>query len=493
MELIIEKILNNINRSKKNVLVIGDFMIDEYLTGTVERVNPEAPVLILNVKNERYGLGGAGNVVRNLLSLGIHAYASTVIGDDDDVNIIKRLINENHIPLQGIFEEKNRRTTRKTRLIAKHQHLIRYDRESTHQISYKNELRVINYIKEIIDKIDAVILEDYGKGVLTDKVIESTIRICRNHNKFCLIDPNRKNWESYSNATIITPNKKEASDALGYKLTNEKSIEEGGFELIEKFNLPYLLITRSEEGMSLFIKEEKRQINIGTKTPEVFDSAGAGDTVIAGFTFGLINGLSFIESAHFSNVSAGIVVSKSGVATVSFDEVIKSLQSENKFYLKNRKHKSLEEIIHICDELRRNKQKIVFTNGCFDILHSGHIKYLEKARSLGDILIIGINSDASVKKLKGANRPINTLEDRIEVLSALNFVDYIVEFEEDTPYNLIAKLQPDILIKGGDYKANNVVGKEIVEKYGGKVIILPYIEGKSTSNLIEKLNQTLSS
>lgn len=488
MKLIIEQILNNMKQNDKKVLVIGDFMIDEYLIGTVERVNPEAPVLILNVKEETYGLGGAGNVVRNLLSLGVNVYASTVIGDDVDVTIMKDLINKNKLSLDGIFEEKNRKTTRKTRLLAKHQHLIRYDRESVHKINSRNEARIVNYVKELIDDIDAVILEDYGKGVLTDNVIENTIEICRKHNKICLIDPNRNNWDSYSYATIITPNKKEASDALGYSLTDEASIERGGFELMERYNLPYVLITRSDEGMSLFIKKVGKKIDINTKTPEVFDSAGAGDTVIASLTFGLINGLSFEDSAAFSNISAGIVVSKSGVATVSLDEVIKSLYYESKLYLKERKNKDLAGISRICEELRKNKQKIVFTNGCFDILHSGHIRYLEKAVELGNILIIGVNSDASVKRLKGNSRPINTLEDRIEILSSLDFVDYVVAFEEDTPYTLIEHIKPDIIVKGGDYKANEVVGKDIVERYGGKVIILPYIEGKSTTSIITELD-----
>ncbi len=484
MKINIQKLLEESN--KKNILVIGDFMIDEYLIGKVERINPEAPVPILNVKKETFSIGGAGNVVRNVLSLNANVYVSTILGDDSDVEIMKSLIKSYKIPTNGIFSETNRRTTRKTRLLANFQHLIRYDRETKHDITKESEQKITNYITSIIDKIDIVILEDYGKGVLTENLLKKTIKLCNEKNKPVLIDPNKSNWLPYSNATIITPNKKEASESVGYPLDTEESIARAGFELMNRYNLPFLLITRSEEGMSLFIRDENKKINIPTRPLEIHDGAGAGDTVIASLGVALSCGLSFEEASLISNIAGGIVVSKSGIATASMTEIINELEKEDNIYLKDKKLKTLEQIKIISQDLKNDNKKIVFTNGCFDIIHSGHIKYLELAANLGDVLIVAINSDNSVKRIKGNNRPINTVDDRVEVLSALAFIDYIIIFDEDTPYKLIEKIKPDILVKGGDYKPENIVGADIVKQYNGEVIALPFLKGKSSTKIIEK-------
>lgn len=507
MKINVGKIIKEIN--SKYILVIGDFIIDEFLIGKVERINPEAPVPILNVKNEKFLLGGAGNVMRNLLSLNANVFVSTVIGDDDDIEIMKDLILKNAVSTEGIFEEKNRKTSRKTRLISEHQHLIRYDRESKHNITDESEEKIYKYTESIIDKIDAVILEDYGKGVLTESLLTKIINLSNKNGKFLLIDPNKSNWTPYTGATIITPNKKEASNALGYAFDNEKMLEDGGFELMKKYKLENLLITRSDEGMSLFktVKgsNKKEKIDIPTKALDVFDVSGAGDTVIASLAVALSCGLDVEEASHFSNISAGIVVSKSGTATVSFDEIINFMENDpasmdkavlnnnnNKngvYYLplKFKKNKSFSEIKDIAQKLKDRKKTVCFTNGCFDIIHAGHINYLETASGYCDVLVVGLNSDDSVKRLKGNDRPINNIEDRIEVLSALSFIDYIVVFNEDTPYELIKIIIPDVLIKGGDYKIEEIVGYDIVKNNNGKVITLPFIKGKSSTNIINKL------
>lgn len=506
MKINIGKIIKEIKN--KHILVIGDFMIDEFLIGKVERINPEAPVPILNVKKEKFALGGAGNVMRNLLSLNANVFTTTVIGDDEDLEIMVNLISKNNISVEGIFKEKNRRTSRKTRLISEHQHLMRYDRESTHDITPESENKIYEYTKSIIDKVDIVILEDYGKGVLTKNLLKNIISLCNNKNKYVLIDPNKAHWHAYSNATLITPNKKEASIALDYKLNDEKSLKKGGYELMEKYNLPYLLITRSEEGMSLFIRDGENfaggkieKIDIPTKARDVYDVSGAGDTVIASIGVALSSGLSMEEAAHFSNISAGIVVSKSGTATTSIKEIIDYMENDTSSIdeailnnnrkdfipLKDKKVKSFQEIELISKTLKNNGKNIVFTNGCFDIIHSGHVIYLEKASTYGDVLIVGVNDDNSVKKLKGQNRPINTIEDRIKVLSAFSFIDYIVVFKEETPYNLIKIITPNFLIKGGDYKIDEIVGSSIVKQNGGQIIVLPFVEGKSSSSIINKI------
>lgn len=470
-----------------NILVIGDFMIDDYLIGDVERINPEAPVPVLKVKKQRLSLGGAGNVVRNLVSLGANVFTSTVIGDDNDVNSMIKLIEDEALTGDYIIKEQGRETTRKTRLLAQHQHLFRYDNESVHDISSESENKIIHYVKAIIKNIDALILEDYGKGVLTERLLRELINIANNNETICLIDPNRTDWSIYKNANIMTPNDKELSKATGKPVDNPKDIIDVGFEVMAKNNFSYLLVTRGSEGMMLLDGITKSSFSIPAKTKDVYDSAGAGDTVIAALSIALCSGMSYTDAAQFSNEVAGIVVSKSGVATVSLLEVEKYLEKSNYIYIRDSKVKSLDEISEIAEHLRADRNRIVFTNGCFDILHSGHIHYLEGASEYGDVLIIGLNSDSSVKRLKGNDRPINTAKDRADILASLSVVDYVVIFDEDTPYNLINALKPDVLVKGGDYKPEEVIGKDIVESYGGSVIIQPYIEGKSTSNIISKL------
>ncbi len=483
----IEKLLTNINNIK--ILVVGDFMIDEFLIGKVKRINPEAPVPILNVQDEKFLLGGAGNVVANLISLGAGAFVSTVIGDDDDVGIMKNLINEHNISTKGIFQEENRITTRKTRLISEHQHLIRYDRETKKPINYKSENQIITYAESIMEKVDAIILEDYAKGVFTDILLKEMISLGNINNKPVIVDPAKRSWEVYAGATIITPNVNEASYTLDRELTTEEDIEKAGFDIMSRFDLPYLLITRASKGMSLFIREGSQKIDIPTKALDVYDEAGAGDTVVASLAVGIATGLSYIQSANFANTTAGIAVGKSGIATVTMLEVINHLKEQDKLYIQYRKHLTRIEAKKTCHNLRLAGRKIVFTNGCFDVLHAGHIRYLEEAANLGDVLIIGLNSDNSVSRLKGNDRPINPTDDRLEVLSALGFVDYVVVFDEDTPYELIKAIKPDVLVKGGDYKPEDVVGKDIVEEEGGEVILIDFIDGKSSTNIIEKIKK----
>ncbi len=482
----IQNLLTNIDKVK--ILVIGDFMIDEFLIGKVKRINPEAPVPILNVNEEKFVLGGAGNVVTNIISLGASAFVSTVIGDDVDVSIMETLIKNHNIDTGGVIKETNRVTTRKTRLISEHQHLIRYDRETTKPIIQKSEDQIISYSKSIIDDIDAVILEDYYKGVFTDRLLKKLIKLFNSKDKPILIDPSKRDWSAYSGATIITPNVDEASFILDRELTTESDLEKAGFDIMSRYDLPHLLITRSEQGMSLFIKKEKEKIDIPTKALDVYDEAGAGDTVVASLGVGIACGLSYPEASNFANTTAGIVVGKSGIATVTLTEVIRHINEQDKLniYIKDRKHLTHDEIRSMCLNIRLKRKKIVFTNGCFDLLHVGHVRHLEAASKLGDVFIVGINSDTSIRRIKDDdNRPIYNVEERIQMLSVLNFVDYITVFDEDTPIELLKIIKPDVLVKGGDYTVDQVVGKEIVEEAGGEVVIID-LERKYKKHLSRK-------
>ncbi len=478
-EMNIDKMINNIEKVK--ILVIGDFMIDEYLIGKMERINPEAPVPILNVESKRYALGGAGNVANNLVALGARAIVSTVIGDDSDVDIMKKLLKKCNISTEGIFIEQGRITTKKTRLISKHQQIIRYDTETITPITKQNQDKIFQFVKNNVDNVNAIIIEDYFKGVFTKELLQEIIKLSKEKEKILLIDPAKRDWGDYEKADIITPNMQELEFTMQRKIETEEDITKAGNEVIDKYKLQHLLLTRGEKGMTLLGKKQNSKINIPTKTLEVYDESGAGDTVIATFTAAISCGMEYEDAALISNIAAGIVVGKFGVSTVTLNELIKCTQTNNSKYISN---KDLEIKSR---QIKDNGNSIVFTNGCFDIIHAGHVELLKKAAKLGDVLIVAINSDESVKKLKGSKRPIYCIEDRINIMSAIEYVDYVTVFEEDTPYEIIKKIKPQTIVKGGDYKASEVVGCDIVGIEN--IHIVPLVEGKSSTKTIEKMKR----
>lgn len=460
-----------------NILVIGDMMLDHYLWGKCERISPEAPVQVIDVQRESTVLGGAGNVVNNLLALGAHVSVASVVGDDANGAELLQILTQQGASTQGIMIQKGRKTSKKSRLIASHQQVVRYDSESKDPVDVESENALLTFYKNALEKVDLVILSDYGKGVLTYNVTCKAIELAQKFHKTILVDPKGEDYRKYSGATLITPNKKEASLATKIDIVDDESLQKAGKLLKESLNLKYALITLSEDGMAIF---GESFMKMPTVAREVYDVTGAGDTVLAALGYALSCGKSIEEAASFANSAAAVVVGKLGSATVSLDEIdvyehsLRSAKAPSKI-------KTKEEMLHF---LRgKQNQKIVFTNGCFDILHVGHVKYLETAKSFGDMLIVGLNSDDSIKRLKGSDRPINPLDDRAYILASLESVSFVVPFEEDTPLNLISAIKPDILVKGADYEGKEVVGSEIAKE----VRLVTFVEGKSTTHMIQRV------
>jgi D-beta-D-heptose 7-phosphate kinase/D-beta-D-heptose 1-phosphate adenosyltransferase len=461
-------------------LVVGDLILDEYLWGDSERISPEAPVPIVDVKEKELRLGGAGNVISNLLDLGCKVDVAGVIGDDENGRLLLHLLEERNVSVDGLVTVSQRITSRKTRVLANRQQMLRIDNESCDLLTGSVENQLIENLQTKISDYDVVFISDYLKGVLTDRVTKALIQAGRNADIPVVVDPKGNDYTKYAGATLITPNRKEAELATGKLLRDEQSLIAGGEVLRSELSLDALLLTRSAEGMSLFTGDEV--VHVPTRAREVFDVSGAGDTVLALVGAALAIGLEFADAARLANVGAGIVVGKLGTSTVSAAEiaqVVNAEQESGKIFDRQSLYENLQ--------VNRQGKQVVFTNGCFDLLHVGHVKYLQKSRALGDLLIIGLNSDRSVRQLKGAGRPLISEEERAHILAALDCVDYVTIFDEETPLELIRLLTPDILVKGGDYSLDGVVGREEVEAHGGRVELVQFVDGKSTTNMIEKI------
>jgi len=459
-----------------NIAVIGDLMIDNYIWGSCDRISPEAPVQVVLKQSSTSLLGGAGNVVNNLNALNVKVSLFSVIGDDDNAKeLIPLLENTNSY----LATQKGRITTKKSRIMVSKHQVLRVDEESNTPIDKTSEDIILKEFKAKVKEFDAVIISDYGKGVITKKLAQEIITFANKYKKPILVDPKGKDYSKYKGATLITPNKKEAQLASNIEIDNNTTLQKTLEHFKSLLNLKYSLITLSQDGIALL---DKNLHIIPTVAKEVYDVTGAGDTVIASLAVALSRGKSIYEACKFANSAAAVVVGKVGSATATYDE-IKAYENILKSNLPNSKTKSFKEIENISKLLKSQDKKVVFTNGCFDILHSGHTTYLQKAKELGDVLILGLNSDNSIKRLKGKNRPINSLEERATVLSALSSVDYIVPFEEDTPYELIKIVEPDILVKGADYKDKEIVGSDIAKE----VKLIEFVDGKSTTNIIKKI------
>lgn len=465
-------------------LVIGDLMLDEYLWGRAERISPEAPVQIVDVLREELRLGGAGNVVHNLAALGAQVSVCSVVGDDQNGRELLEQFTHQQIDIQSVFQDPDRRTSRKTRVIAANQQIVRIDRESRDVLPAVVEQQLTDWIFAHAGEYNVIVLSDYNKGVLTPAVIAAVISVADATGIPVLVDPKGTDYSRYAGATLLTPNRKEAEAASGVTITDLATLAEAAGVIMNATGLQYLLITRSEEGMSLFAKGGDI-VHIPTVAREVFDVSGAGDTVLAAVALGIASGFSMAESARLANVAAGIAVGKLGTSIVTPQEIIDAVSHAHKD--SHAKIKSLDALYPLIEAEKKRGKRVVFTNGCFDLLHAGHVKYLQKARNLGDLLVLGLNSDASVRRLKGPRRPLIDQDERSHLLAALDCVDYVTIFEEDTPLELIAVLKPFILAKGGDYSLDGVVGREIVESYGGRVELITFVDGKSTTHIIEKI------
>jgi len=475
--------------SEIKALVVGDLMLDEYLWGKAERISPEAPVQVVDVTREDMRLGGAGNVINNLVALGCRVSVCSVIGGDDNGTILRHAFSGKGVDVSGLFEDLERTTSKKTRVLASNQQIVRIDRESREPLSAEFESCVIDYLHSHVKDYDVVLVSDYLKGVLTQRVLATLMESGRRAGVPVVVDPKGDDYGKYRGATILTPNRKEAEIASRIAIRDDGTLTRAGAALLQELALDGLLVTRSEQGMSLFLKDGTID-HIPTVAREVYDVTGAGDTVLAVLGLALACGLTFGEASRLANVAAGIAVGKVGTSTVSPAEIVDEISRSHRD--SDTKIKNLDVLAGLIAEEKRKGKRVVFTNGCFDLLHAGHVKYLQKARTFGDLLVLGLNSDASVRRLKGERRPLIGEEERAHILAALDCIDYVVIFDEDTPLRLIETLQPLILVKGGDYTPDGVVGKEVVESYGGRVELVEFVDGKSTTNIIEKVLDTYS-
>lgn len=453
------------------ILVVGDLMIDHYIWGSCERISPEAPVQVVNIKNETKRLGGCGNVVSNLIALGAEVGVVSVIGDDELGVQILELLEQRGAKAELVISEKGRKSSQKSRVMVSHQQVLRLDTESVCDICCADE--IVAKFKEILSRYDIVLLSDYGKGVLSNYLTKQIITIAKNSTKMVLVDPKGKDYSKYKGATLLTPNKKEASEALGFNIDSDESLELALKTMKINYDLEYSLITLSEDGIGLLDGEVCK---FPALAKEVFDVTGAGDSVLATLGYCLASKMSIQEAIDNANLAAAVVVGKVGSADASWGE-IESLKAKKIGF--ERKIVKLDELLKV----DRSGKSLVFTNGCFDIVHLGHISYLQKAKMLGDILVVGLNSDSSVRALKGEDRPINCEYDRAAMLCAMEFVDFVVIFDELTPHELIKSIRPDTLVKGADYTGKEVVGSEFAKR----VELIEFINGKSTTKIIEKI------
>jgi D-beta-D-heptose 7-phosphate kinase / D-beta-D-heptose 1-phosphate adenosyltransferase len=469
----------NFSNSDPKILVIGDLIIDHYLWGTSDRISPEAPVPVVKINNESTMLGGAGNVLNNLKALGAKADILSVVGDCKNSLLMKSLLEKISINTEYLITEKNRITSKKSRIIISQQQIVRFDQENSSQINKSSQEKILNYFKKLVGDYDCLLLSDYGKGLFSNELTQSIINIANLNNTKVLIDPKGPDFSKYRGSYLLTPNIKEASEATKINIQDDSSLKKAIISLKSKCDLNISLITLSNQGIAVYDNEFRTH---PTAARKVFDVTGAGDTVLAALGFALASNCSIDESVQFSNLAAGVVVGKVGSASATLNEISEYESRLNKST--SDKHiKTQKEITYLAQDLKKRGLKIIFTNGCFDIIHSGHIKYLEAAKSFGDILIVGINSDQSVSSIKGKSRPINSEKDRSLVLAALESVDYVVIFNDDTPYNLIRSIMPEILVKGGDYKNQKVIGSDIVDE----LRLVEFIDGKSTSKIINKI------
>jgi D-beta-D-heptose 7-phosphate kinase/D-beta-D-heptose 1-phosphate adenosyltransferase len=473
--------------SALRVLVVGDFMLDEYLWGRISRISPEAPVAVVDVERETRTLGGAGNVVHNLVALGAQAEVLGLVGDDHPGSLLRRELCRLGVDDAGLFTDPQRRTSRKTRVMGNTQQVVRIDRESRSPAGPDFLAAAASFLQDRLPRLSAIVLSDYGKGVLTAPLLQEVIRRGRSQGVPVVVDPKSSDFpdfSSYAGATVITPNRKEAELAAGHSLSRWEQLVRTGAGLRQDLGLDHLLITLGAEGMLLFPRQGP-ELHIPTRAQEVFDVSGAGDTVAAVVALGLACWGNPVLAAMVANIAAGVVVGKVGTTPIFRAELERELGSRSAGL--EDKILGLAELGLKVSHLQALGRKVVFTNGCFDLLHAGHIKFLEDSRRLGDLLVVALDSDASVRLVKGEGRPVIGEAQRLRIMAALEAVDYVTLFESSRLPEILAGLQPDILTKGSNYPEAQVAGREIVQAYGGEVRLLPVTEPVSVSNLIQRI------
>lgn len=467
------------------VLILGDVMLDRYVYGVVERISPEAPIAVMAIERTADLPGGAGNVARNLAALGAQACLIGVVGEDACAEILEAQLLEIANAKGRLIRDRSRPTSVKTRYVADGQQIFRADRESRAPLSAEIEKSVLAEYCNSLSQADVVILSDYAKGVLTDSVVSIAMSEARAHRKIVIVDPKDRSFAKYRGATVLTPNRSELELACGVPCRTDEEIVIASRRTLETGICEAVLVTRGKDGMSV-VAMGAAATHMRTAARQVFDVSGAGDTVVAALSLGLAAGGGLNDSAALANVAAGIVVGKRGTAVATAGEIIGALR-HNDAQGEPRKIFSLEIATQLASEWRREGMKVAFTNGCFDLLHPGHLSLLDQARQTADRLIVGLNSDQSATRLKGPGRPVQGEAARATVLASLKSVDAVVIFGEDTPLQLIEALAPDVLVKGADYTEDTIVGADLVKRRGGAVVLATLLEGYSTTSTVERV------
>ncbi len=467
----------------KNIYIIGDVMLDEYIFGEVKRISPESPVPVLSYQKQKLTLGGAANSAANIASLGANAYLSLVLGEDENANKLVQLTDKFYH--SNIIKDSTRLTSIKTRFVATNQQVMRLDKENTHAIRDEIADLILVDLQKNIKHMELILLSDYAKGVLSDYLTKSVIKMAKTHNVKVIVDPKGNDWQKYAGSFCITPNISEAEQICKFTINDNNDAQRAMEHIHKNFNIENVVLTRSKDGMSIF--DGTSTSHIKTEASEVVDVSGAGDTTIATLSLALAANNSLYDSAILANNAAAIVIKKQGTATLSSDELINKLRikKENN---NNRIYQNIDELSKKVASWKRRHLSVGFTNGCFDLLHAGHLHSFIEAKKHCDRLIVAVNSDASVKRLKGDSRPIHDMSTRLQLTSHIREVDAVICFDDDTPIKLIEALVPNLLIKGGDYKAEDIVGYDFVVNNGGKVMTVNLLEGFSTTSIIDKTN-----
>lgn len=478
-----ESLLETLTRfPTAELLVLGDVMLDRYAYGTVERISPEAPVPVLKLERSVGAAGGAANVARNGVALGARVTLIGVVGEDAEGAELRAALAENTLLEARLIGDATRPTTTKVRYVADGQQVMRADRETREPLAPETEARVLKEFSQALDRARVVILSDYAKGTLGEQMLRIAIESARAARKTVIVDPKSRDFDRYRGATLITPNQHELQQAVGRACATALEVQEAARGLLERGLCEALVVTRGGQGMSV-VRADGLTEHLPTSALQVFDVSGAGDTVIATLALALAVGADVIDAARLANMAAGIVVGKRGTATVSPGELLARLRPHPAETGKVLTRESVMPLVHAW---RAQGLRIAFTNGCFDLLHPGHVALLNQARASADRLIVGLNSDASVRRLKGPERPVQSEVARATVLAALAAVDAVVLFEEDTPYELIELVAPDVLVKGADYTRDQVVGADLVTRRGGHVLLVPLLERHSTSDTLRR-------
>jgi len=466
------------------VVCVGDLMLDRFVYGTAERISPEAPIPVVRIEREESMLGGAGNVVRNIVGLGGNVEFVSVVGQDQAGREVMELVGELDGVEPHLLVERNRATTIKTRYIAGHQQMLRADRETASAVADSIAEDSARLVCQAMKDCAVVAISDYAKGLLIPREIATIVHAAKAAKRIVIVDPKGRDYSRYKGATILTPNKRELADAAQMPVDDDRSVELAAKKILKIVEAQAIVVTRGADGMSV-VPAKGKPLHLPALAREVFDVSGAGDTVVATLATALAGGLSLEQAARLASVAAGVVVAKVGTAVAYSADLLRALRHDD---IATGEHKvvTLEQAVDEVGRWRRQGLKIGFTNGCFDLLHPGHVSLIGQARATCDRLVVGLNSDASVRRLKGATRPVQSEAARASVIGSLGHVDLVVIYAEDTPMETLKALKPDVLVKGADYTKDKVVGAKEVEGWGGRVVLAKLTAGQSTTAIIAK-------